>query len=107
MSTPLPVAVIGCGRMGRLHARVYSQMPRVKLVGVVDADADTAAAVASDYNTTAYATAEELPADLAQVYERFAGYKPRSEPVSCGSNGPPNRCSKASITRSGLLGQPR
>ena len=31
--------MIGCGRMGRLHARVYSQMPRVKLVGVHDATA--------------------------------------------------------------------
>ena len=37
--------------MGRLHARVYSQMPTVKLVGVYDANADAAADTASDYGT--------------------------------------------------------
>ncbi len=35
--------------MGRLHARVYSQMREVKLVGVFDADPDTAASVANEY----------------------------------------------------------
>jgi predicted dehydrogenase len=35
--------------MGRLHARVYSEMPRVKLVAVYDADPDVAAATASLY----------------------------------------------------------
>ncbi len=35
--------------MGKLHARVYSQMPEVKLVGVFDADAATASAVANEY----------------------------------------------------------
>lgn len=49
--TPIPVAVVGCGRMGKLHARVYSQMPNVKLVGVYDAVAGTAAAVAAEYKT--------------------------------------------------------
>ncbi len=62
--TPIPVAVIGCGRMGRLHARVYSQMPRVKLLGVYDASAAAAGAVAAAYNTEAFA---ELPALLKRV----------------------------------------
>ena len=39
---PVPVAVIGCGRMGRFHARVYSEMPGVKLVGVCDLDREKA-----------------------------------------------------------------
>ncbi len=43
------VGVIGCGRMGRLHARVYSQMPRVKVMGVYDASEDAAAAVADEF----------------------------------------------------------
>ena len=64
MSTPLPVAVIGCGRMGRLHARVYSQMPRVKLVGICDADPD-AAAVAEEFGGKACSSPKDLPADLA------------------------------------------
>jgi predicted dehydrogenase len=54
------VAVIGCGRMGRLHARVYSQMPQVKLVGVYDANSDAAAATASEYGCRAFGVLEEL-----------------------------------------------
>lgn len=42
MAEQVPVAVVGCGRMGRLHARVFSQMPSVRLVGVFDADTDAA-----------------------------------------------------------------
>ena len=56
----LRVGVIGCGRMGRLHARVYSQMAQVKLMGVFDAVADSAAAVADEFGAPAYKTLEEL-----------------------------------------------
>ncbi len=47
----LPVAVVGCGRMGRFHARTYSKMPDVKLVGVYDTDPEIAAAVAGEFGT--------------------------------------------------------
>ena len=50
--------------MGQLHARVYSQMPQVKLVGVYDADAQTAAAVANEYKTRPFTNLDEL---LGQV----------------------------------------
>jgi predicted dehydrogenase len=56
----VPVAVIGCGRMGRLHARVYSQMPQVKLIGGYDADPDAAQETAEQYNTTAIASLDDL-----------------------------------------------
>ena len=56
----LPVAVVGCGRMGRLHARVYSQMPTVELVGVYDRDPQVAAAVADEYGTAPVAAVDEL-----------------------------------------------
>jgi predicted dehydrogenase len=59
-SNPIPVGVVGCGRMGRLHARVYSQMPGVKLVGVVDADPDAAEQTALDYGSEAFKSVEEL-----------------------------------------------
>jgi predicted dehydrogenase len=58
-----PVAVVGCGRMGRLHARVLSEMPQVKLVGVCDADAAVAAAVADQYDCKPYASANDLLAE--------------------------------------------
>ncbi|MGB2822945.1 MAG: Gfo/Idh/MocA family oxidoreductase, partial [Phycisphaerae bacterium] len=40
------VAVVGAGRMGRLHARVLSEMDQAELVCVVDADPAVARAVA-------------------------------------------------------------
>ena len=50
----LPVGVVGCGRMGRLHARVLSQMPEVKLVGVVDASASSAEETAKLYGCESF-----------------------------------------------------
>jgi predicted dehydrogenase len=61
---PLRVGVIGCGRMGRLHVRVYSQMPGVKVMGVFDASPDAAAAVADEFAAPAARNLDEL---LAQV----------------------------------------
>jgi predicted dehydrogenase len=46
-------AVIGVGNMGRHHARVYSELPGVNLVGVFDADDATAREVAEDHNARA------------------------------------------------------
>jgi predicted dehydrogenase len=62
---PLPVAVIGCGRMGRLHCRFYSQMPQVKLLGVYDANPDAAAATADEYHTQAFSHLDDLLAQVA------------------------------------------
>ena len=50
----LPVGVIGCGRMGRLHARVLSQMPAVKLIGVADANPQSAEEAAKLYGCEAF-----------------------------------------------------
>ncbi|MFW6154698.1 MAG: Gfo/Idh/MocA family protein [Planctomycetota bacterium] len=44
---PVKFAVIGCGRMGKLHARVLSEMDRVDLVGVADTNGPVAEAVAA------------------------------------------------------------
>ena len=61
----LPVAVVGCGRMGRLHARVYAQMPQVLLVGVYDADRDKAQATAGEYGTRAFQNLRDLLPQVA------------------------------------------
>lgn len=50
--------------MGRLHARVYSEMPSVRLVGVLDTDADTAGDTADQHGGRRFASLDEL---LAQV----------------------------------------
>jgi predicted dehydrogenase len=46
--------------MGRLHVRVYSQMPNVKVMGVFDASADTAAAVANEFAVPAIKNLNDL-----------------------------------------------
>lgn len=54
--------------MGRHHARVYSELPDVRLVGVNDRDAAVASEVALEYGTTARSQSELLAAaDLVSV----------------------------------------
>jgi predicted dehydrogenase len=61
------VGVVGCGRMGRLHARVYSQMPGVKLMGVYDADADAVEQAARDYGGEAFTSLDAMAAATQAV----------------------------------------
>lgn len=42
-------AVVGAGKMGAIHAKVYSQLPESQLVAVVDTDAAKAAQLAEKY----------------------------------------------------------
>jgi predicted dehydrogenase len=58
----LKTGVIGVGNMGRHHARVYAENRAVSLVGVADADAETAREVAADYDTTVMDTDSLLEA---------------------------------------------
>jgi len=64
------VAVIGLGVIGKIHTRIYSELPQVELVGVVDADSGTLAAVAKQYNIPGFSSVEELfsqPIDAVSV----------------------------------------
>lgn len=54
------VAVVGVGQMGVNHARVFSQLRGVDLVGVVDHDGDRAAAVAGQFGIKALRSVEAL-----------------------------------------------
>lgn len=56
----LRCGTVGVGRMGRHHARVYAQMEGVELVGVVDANPETAARIAEQHNTRAFTSEQEL-----------------------------------------------
>jgi len=49
MSDKIRTAVIGAGKMGAIHAKVYSQLPDCELVAVVDTDAAKAAQLAGQY----------------------------------------------------------
>ncbi len=59
-SKVLRCGAVGVGRMGQHHARVYTQIPGVELVGVVDADFDRAKLIAERHNTRAFATEQDL-----------------------------------------------
>ena len=64
VTDPLPVAVFGCGRMGRLHARVYSQMPQVTLAGVYDRDPAVAAETARLYGGRVFESPQEAVGEV-------------------------------------------
>jgi len=53
------IAVVGCGRMGKLHARVLSEMDSVELACVVDASPQRAEAVARQRGAKALAAPAE------------------------------------------------
>ncbi|MBM3265542.1 MAG: Gfo/Idh/MocA family oxidoreductase [candidate division Zixibacteria bacterium] len=57
---PLRVAVIGVGRLGQAHARVFSEMPDVTLIGVFDPDVARAAEVAARCGTQSWPNPEAL-----------------------------------------------
>ena len=58
--------VVGVGSLGQWHARIYSEMPDVELVGVYDADKKRAQEIAERYRTVPFRTMEEL-ADAAEA----------------------------------------
>jgi UDP-N-acetylglucosamine 3-dehydrogenase len=57
------VGVVGVGVMGQNHARVFAELPGVKLVGVVDPDRSQRDLVAGALGCAAYADVEGLLAD--------------------------------------------
>ena len=52
-NTKLRTAVIGAGKMGSIHAKVYNQLPESDLVAVVDTDAAKAQLLAEKYHCLA------------------------------------------------------
>ena len=62
--TKIRAAVVGAGSFGRHHLRILSQSPGAELAGVVDSDAQRAAAAASQYGCPAYATVADLAGQI-------------------------------------------
>ncbi len=52
------LGVVGTGSMGKNHARIFSEMPGVKFAAVLDQNADTGRAIASQYGAQAVTTLE-------------------------------------------------
>lgn len=52
--------VIGVGHMGKHHARILSEIPECKLVGICDIDKDTGVKIANKYNCSYFSDIKEL-----------------------------------------------
>jgi len=53
-------AVVGAGKMGTIHAKVYNQLPQSQLVAVVDIDAEKAQRLANEYNCLAATFCQDI-----------------------------------------------
>jgi predicted dehydrogenase len=60
MMTQLRTAVIGAGKMGRIHAKVYSKLDNARLVAVADSDLEKAQALAEKFDCEATADPASL-----------------------------------------------
>jgi len=56
----LRTAVVGAGKMGEIHSRVYSELPQSNLVAIVDIDPDRAKRLAKKYRCEAICDVAEL-----------------------------------------------
>lgn len=63
----LSIAVIGAGRIGRIHARNIALHPQAKLAGVSDPDAGAASSLARDCGVGAIALEEAFRADAVLI----------------------------------------
>jgi len=54
------VGVVGCGHLGRHHARILSGIDGVELVAIVDVDLARAEEYAKEYNSTAYSDYRDI-----------------------------------------------
>ncbi|MDP3791021.1 MAG: Gfo/Idh/MocA family oxidoreductase [Candidatus Omnitrophota bacterium] len=54
------VGVVGVGHLGAIHAKVYSKMDNVDLVGVCDCNLERALEIGKKYHTRSYADYEDL-----------------------------------------------
>jgi predicted dehydrogenase len=59
-SEKIRCGVIGVGRMGRHHARVYAQLDGVEFVGVVDLDEDRRNEIVEEWGGKAFSTVEDM-----------------------------------------------
>ena len=60
MKNKLRVGVVGVGSMGKNHARLYSELPGVELVGVADVDSTLANSIAQSYGCKSFADHNDL-----------------------------------------------
>lgn len=67
MNRPMRVAVVGAGRMGQHHARIYHELAQAELVAVVDLVPQRAADVAGPFGARPLTRLDELPDGIEAV----------------------------------------
>jgi scyllo-inositol 2-dehydrogenase (NAD+) len=60
MVTPVKLAIIGVGRMGRIHARVLSRIDEIDIVAIVDSRVEIAESIASELDSSPYSNIESI-----------------------------------------------
>jgi len=60
MANPIRVGVVGVGYLGNIHAKIYSNISGVELVGVADVDRENVDKVAEQYGCKGYTDATDL-----------------------------------------------
>jgi len=58
--TKVRTAVVGAGKMGAIHAKVYDQLEQSDFIAVVDIDADKAQPLAEQYNCSAFSDYNDI-----------------------------------------------
>jgi predicted dehydrogenase len=58
--TKVRTAVIGAGKMGAIHAKVYDQLEQSDFIAVVDIDTDKAVSLAEQYNCSAFSDYNDI-----------------------------------------------
>lgn len=59
----ITVGVVGVGHLGRIHARIYSELMGVSLAGVVDSNKESAEEIGRTYGVPAYTDVERFVAE--------------------------------------------
>ena len=57
---PLKTGLVGCGKVGHLHAKAFSRLPESRFVAVCDSDFQRAQQFAAEYKVQAYRDVEEM-----------------------------------------------
>jgi predicted dehydrogenase len=63
----IKVVVVGVGHLGSRHARIYSELPGVELVGVLDSDRERTKEIAEQYNCLPFTKLEDIPSSVEAI----------------------------------------
>lgn len=63
----LKIGVIGTGHLGKLHTKMFQQIPNCELVGIYDSNPDHLSHVSKEYNVTAFGSITEMLSNVDAV----------------------------------------